>query len=255
LSSIAEEFLDTQQLILEWQAIEAALGLYGERWSYVIIDECLEIFAGGESRYDELEAKLRTLWPAEYRSPGWAPPRGQEWKAKPDTWAKLAVRVIQRASFIRAAVPGAWNTLHSLGEKLRIADLARPTCYDSAEPINTYLSDDLKREYADAARRRVELLRSIPADFTKVTPPKPIIAVFLDPPQAILNGRPLSLSLEQAEFAKALVDADGDWLSKANFPNIPRPDRVRKSLPESIGEMIESATSKGCRIPRSRLMA
>jgi hypothetical protein len=120
-------------------------------------------------------------------------------------------------------------------------------------------SPDMKAEDMLIVRRvqsEMAAIRSIfalKAEGTAEPAPKIRMTVTLDPPQAVLDGKPFALTADGADFVKSLLDAKGDWLSSSNLPNIPRPDRVRKALPRLVRELIESAPSKGFRIPQSVL--
>jgi hypothetical protein len=84
----------------------------------------------------------------------------------------------------------------------------------------------------------------------------PLLAITLDPPTATLGGIVFPLEPDGAEFVHGLLKADGDWLTgPRNFPNIPRPDRVRRDLPEQIRSLVESGGSRGYRIARATLAA
>jgi hypothetical protein len=91
----------------------------------------------------------------------------------------------------------------------------------------------------------------------KVKSPEPALhprlKVSLDPAQAIVDGNPIALEPDQAEFVYALLDAKGDWMSGKQFPNLPRADRVRDGLPKPVKDFVESAKFKGFRIALSKL--
>lgn len=89
-----------------------------------------------------------------------------------------------------------------------------------------------------------------------VPPEKYRLTVSLDPPQAVLDGEPFALDEDQAAFVKEVLDAGGDWISGSQITKareLPRPDRVRDSLPRQILELIESAKYKGYRLPLASL--
>ncbi len=83
------------------------------------------------------------------------------------------------------------------------------------------------------------------------------LVVSVDPPQATIDGTPIALGIEQAIFLQRLIGAEGDWLTgPKNFLDaMTRPDRVFKSLPDTLRELVESGGPKGYRISRKSLMA
>ncbi len=97
------------------------------------------------------------------------------------------------------------------------------------------------------AVRAAKLRRQLPPKST------PRLEVSFVPPQAVLDGQAFALAPDQVDFIQTLLDANGDWISGSQMPDLPRPDRVCKKLPAPIGELVESAASKGFRIPLSAL--
>ena len=75
---------------------------------------------------------------------------------------------------------------------------------------------------------------------------------------ATLDGTVFPLkSQDCARYLKALLDEKGDWVGPKKLTEHglvkPRPDRLRKRLPEAIRNLVEIESSKGSRIALARL--
>lgn len=63
------------------------------------------------------------------------------------------------------------------------------------------------------------------------------------------RGKVYDLTSNQAKLLKALVGANGDWVSMSGL-GIKKPSEAKNNLPEAIKQLIETESGKGYRLKR-----
>jgi len=88
---------------------------------------------------------------------------------------------------------------------------------------------------------------------TADTEPEPRLVVSDgERPQAMVDGKPISITSKQADLLRLLLNGNGEYVSLAahNFRS-----RDVERLPELIGQFVETQPGAGTRIPRIKLIA